>query len=229
MHKAVHEAAFVDIKCPFCGEEGFDKEGLKAHLSRGQCEEYEKVSELPPSMFSTLATTDEVGKFWIVEKPKPDSLLIDILFETDIKGLQNQYLGGLQYGQIEGIFTDKYVAETVAKSLLDSLDPDAYDKEGSLRLLQKISDLSDENIKRPSKSEIDSLIKAYALMMFSKQQNAPMPAQQRYHDKCFGLIAKLEQKYPNISFSNENFDSNIVSKATEWWNNKAMRGAGVDW
>jgi hypothetical protein len=105
----------------------------------------------------------------------------------------------------------------VAKSLLEAVDPDAMEREGSA------------DVKHPSKGEVEALIKAYALMMFSKQHNAPIPAQQRYHDNCFGLIERMEQKYPQISFSNDDFNSKIVSKATEWWNNKAMRGPGVDW
>jgi len=118
------------IKCPYCKQEGFDKGEFDEHLK--YCAEYLKIKDTPlarPIMKSS--TTDEVGKFYIVTKPSLDSTLLDIMFDTDIKGLQNQYLGGLQSGDIEGIFTDKYVAETVAKSLLDSVDPDAMEKEGA--------------------------------------------------------------------------------------------------
>jgi len=34
-----------DISCPFCGEEGFDKIGLKYHLQH-YCEEYDKTEEM---------------------------------------------------------------------------------------------------------------------------------------------------------------------------------------
>ena len=33
------------IKCPFCGEEDFDKEGLKIHFQNGWCEKYNKIEE----------------------------------------------------------------------------------------------------------------------------------------------------------------------------------------
>jgi predicted GNAT family acetyltransferase len=203
------------INCPYCGAEGFDTKEFEEHLK--YCKEYLKIKDTPlarPLMKSS--GTDEVGRFWIVTKPSSDSTLKDIVFEVGADGLQT-YLEGFLSNEIEGIFTDKFVAETVAKSLLEAGDPDAMEKEGS------------EDVKRPSKGEIAALIKAYALMMFSKQLNAPMSAQQRYHDNCFDLIAKMEQKYPNISFSNDDFNSKIVSKATEWWNNKAMRGPAVDW
>ena len=29
--------------CPFCGEDDFDKEGLKGHIENGWCEEYNKT------------------------------------------------------------------------------------------------------------------------------------------------------------------------------------------
>lgn len=32
-----------DIHCPFCNEGGFDKEGLKGHITYGDCTEYDKT------------------------------------------------------------------------------------------------------------------------------------------------------------------------------------------
>jgi len=29
--------------CPFCGEDDFDKLGLKLHITRGHCEEFERI------------------------------------------------------------------------------------------------------------------------------------------------------------------------------------------
>lgn len=31
------------IECPFCKEDGFDLKGLKAHLSKGQCDAYNDI------------------------------------------------------------------------------------------------------------------------------------------------------------------------------------------
>jgi hypothetical protein len=30
----------IIVKCPFCNEEGFDLEGLKSHLTNGDCEKF---------------------------------------------------------------------------------------------------------------------------------------------------------------------------------------------
>jgi len=40
----------IYIVCPFCGEDDFDKEGLKGHLVH-DCEEYAKI-EVEPRMFT---------------------------------------------------------------------------------------------------------------------------------------------------------------------------------
>ena len=32
------------IKCPFCGEDGYDKVGLKRHLAKLKCKKYNEVS-----------------------------------------------------------------------------------------------------------------------------------------------------------------------------------------
>jgi hypothetical protein len=44
-------AAPEDVNCPFCGNGGFDLIGLKAHLDRADCTEYEETERLPPSLF----------------------------------------------------------------------------------------------------------------------------------------------------------------------------------
>jgi len=35
-----------DITCPFCGESGFDKAGLKNHLEHGDCDKYNNIEAL---------------------------------------------------------------------------------------------------------------------------------------------------------------------------------------
>ena len=34
------------LACPFCGETGFDKAGLKSHLEHGDCEKYNDTESL---------------------------------------------------------------------------------------------------------------------------------------------------------------------------------------
>lgn len=58
--------------------------------------------------------------FWIVTKPTNRSVLIDICFKSDWKGMQLQFLGGLTFDQIHGIFTDEAEAIRTAGELLAS-------------------------------------------------------------------------------------------------------------
>jgi len=44
-----YEVYFTNTKtlsCPFCGESGFDKPGLKSHLEHGDCEKYNETESL---------------------------------------------------------------------------------------------------------------------------------------------------------------------------------------
>ena len=54
----------------------------------------------------------------LVTKPSKNSVLIDILFNADIKRMELQFKGGLSGKEIIGIFTTKNEAEKVAKMAL---------------------------------------------------------------------------------------------------------------
>lgn len=41
------------VKCPFCGEDNFDLYGLKIHLLRFYCEDFNNV-EVPPELSRPL-------------------------------------------------------------------------------------------------------------------------------------------------------------------------------
>ena len=43
---------------------------------------------------------------------------MDILFNSDIKGMQNQFLGGLTESEIVGMYSTKSEAEKIARKLL---------------------------------------------------------------------------------------------------------------
>ena len=62
----------------------------------------------------------KIEKFWVVTLPKPESVLEDILFETDIKGLALQFRGGLREEDIHAVFTDKPEAAKEAGKVLDA-------------------------------------------------------------------------------------------------------------
>jgi len=40
--------AFVSLKCPFCGDDDFDRIGLHLHLKNGRCEEFDKHEDDHP-------------------------------------------------------------------------------------------------------------------------------------------------------------------------------------
>jgi|APFre7841882654_1041346.scaffolds.fasta_scaffold02100_11 hypothetical protein len=65
---------------------------------------------------------DEVGKFWVVTHPTPDSTTQDILFQTDICGMHLQYLGGLKDEVIVGFYKSKEKASKLAKTMLKYQD-----------------------------------------------------------------------------------------------------------
>ena len=61
---------------------------------------------------------DKIEKIWVVTKPTSKSGLIDILFETTIGGLENQFKGGLSENDIVATFTTEVEAKDLAKKLL---------------------------------------------------------------------------------------------------------------
>lgn len=60
----------------------------------------------------------KINSFWVVTKPTKHSEFGDILFKSDIKSMQYQFLGGLKKNEIVGIYQFKAEAEKIAKKLL---------------------------------------------------------------------------------------------------------------
>lgn len=83
--------------------------------------------------------------------------------------------------------------------------------------------------KRPPKSQIDRLVQAFALKIYSAQQEAPVKIQQKFYDQFQSLHAKMEKKYPYIDMESDSFWSSLKSQAEKWWNGQAVRGAGKHW
>lgn len=52
-------------------------------------------------------------EFWVVTRPTEDSTLIDILFKSSVREMQNQYLGGLKAEEILGVFPNSQSAMAV--------------------------------------------------------------------------------------------------------------------
>lgn len=66
---------------------------------------------------------DEVGAFWVVEKPTTSSTLDDICFECEnVMYFARQVVGGLKSEDIKGIFTKEAKAKKLAEKLLAERD-----------------------------------------------------------------------------------------------------------
>lgn len=59
---------------------------------------------------------------WVVTRPRHNSVLVDICFETDLHGLELQIKGGLTAEEIHAIYTDRREAVTAAEVLLQKRD-----------------------------------------------------------------------------------------------------------
>ena len=67
--------------------------------------------------------TDEVGEFWIVEKPSNTSTLDDICFKCEnVAKFANQVTGGLKPEDIKGVFYKEVKAKKLAEKLLADRD-----------------------------------------------------------------------------------------------------------
>jgi len=66
---------------------------------------------------------DEIGSFWVVEKPSTSATLDDICFECEnIAYLINQVRGGLSEKDIKGVFFKEAKAKKLAEKLLADRD-----------------------------------------------------------------------------------------------------------
>jgi len=83
--------------------------------------------------------------------------------------------------------------------------------------------------KRPPKSSIAKLVKAFALKKYSVSDSAPMKAQKDFDKKFFALYSKMQDKYPYIDMDSSPFWNSLESQADAWWNKQVMRGAGKNW
>ena len=67
--------------------------------------------------------TDEVGSFWVVEKPSTSATLDDICFECEnVMYFARQIAGGLKPEDIKGVFTKEAKAKKLAEKLLKARD-----------------------------------------------------------------------------------------------------------
>jgi len=89
----------------------------------------EAIEEVKPKVEEEIINegftpeTDEIGAFWVVEKPTTSSTIDDICFECkDVAYFANQVKGGLNVEDIKGIFTKEPKAKKLAEKLLTERD-----------------------------------------------------------------------------------------------------------
>jgi vacuolar-type H+-ATPase subunit I/STV1 len=67
--------------------------------------------------------TDEVGEFWVVEKPSTSTTLDDIYFKCEnVMYFARQVVGGLKPEDIKGVFINENKAKKLAEKLLKERD-----------------------------------------------------------------------------------------------------------
>lgn len=77
-----------------------------------------------PVNFETGENEMQIKHLWIVTKPTKDSDFYDICFKSDMRSLNMQFLGGLSYKEIVGVFTNEGEAARLADDLLRERDCD---------------------------------------------------------------------------------------------------------
>ena len=83
--------------------------------------------------------------------------------------------------------------------------------------------------KRPPKSQIDKLVQAFALKIYSARQNAPFKVQQKFHDQFQALWGKMSKKYQHVDMDSDSFWKALTDQAEKWWNGQVARGPGKHW
>lgn len=81
---------------------------------------------------------DEIGKFWVVTAPTDNSTLKDILFESDVLAMANQFKGGLKEDEVLGLFKDEKRAKEFATRLLSKKTAAILDMGGVVVTLKSI-------------------------------------------------------------------------------------------
>jgi hypothetical protein len=89
----------------------------------------EAIEEVKPKVEEEVLTeeyapeTDEIGSFWVVEKPTLSSTIEDIVFECkDIAYFANQVRGGLSPNTVAGVFKNEAKAKKLGEKLLAERD-----------------------------------------------------------------------------------------------------------
>lgn len=98
------------------------KESITDWLKERSLTDVEEISTVKEEEKKEPTLVDEVGKFYVVEKPTKDSELSDVFFETDLFEFVLQMKGGLEKSEIHGIYKTEGKAKSQATKLLKDRD-----------------------------------------------------------------------------------------------------------
>ena len=79
-------------------------------------------SETSEITAKSLGIKDDIGKFYLVVKPKTGNKIEDIMSETTIFSFAKKVTGGLKIEDIAGIFTNRSDAKYEATQIMKSFD-----------------------------------------------------------------------------------------------------------
>jgi len=89
----------------------------------------EAIEEVKPQVEEEIINegfspeTDEVGEFWVVEKPSTSATLDDVCFKCEnVMYFARQVMGGLKPEDIKGVFVKEAKAKKLAEKLLADRD-----------------------------------------------------------------------------------------------------------
>ena len=89
----------------------------------GKDGKYASVKEFEEAIVKKATINgDEIGTFWVITKPTPESELTDILMETDISNMMLQSKGGLMDEGIIGVYKNGQKAKMIAQQLIQDRD-----------------------------------------------------------------------------------------------------------
>jgi len=120
------------------------KENIIDWLAERSLTDVEEISAVKEEEKKEPTLVDEVGKFYVVEKPTKNSELSDVFFETDLFEFVLQMKGGLEKSEIHGIYKTEGKAKSQATKLLKDRDAnlkETYKKgQGKVKALETTID-----------------------------------------------------------------------------------------
>lgn len=85
--------------------------------------DFKTINEADVNAAAFGIKTDEIGKFWVAEKPTTSTTSVDdIVFESDIIYFANQIRGGLKEKNIIGFFKTQESAKKAAEKQLSKIN-----------------------------------------------------------------------------------------------------------